>query len=131
MAYVSKDDKVKIVAAVKAVLPKGWKASFRVEHYSRIICTISAAPFNLADKFDGENIKRGYIQCPDYIDVNTYHPNSYSRDAEFTATLNAIIAALNTDNHDNSDIMTDYFDVGHYIGLRFGKYDKPFINNSK
>jgi hypothetical protein len=37
---------------------------------------------------------------------------------------------MNTGNWNRSDIMTDYFDVGHYIDLTFGTWDKPFQNTS-
>jgi hypothetical protein len=29
-------------------------------------------------------------------------------------------------NHDNSDIMTDYFDVGWYVNIYVGKWNKPY-----
>jgi hypothetical protein len=29
-------------------------------------------------------------------------------------------------NHDNSDIMTDYFDVGWYCDINIGKWDRPY-----
>ena len=29
-------------------------------------------------------------------------------------------------NHNNSDISTDYFDVGWYIDINIGKWDKPY-----
>ena len=41
-----------------------------------------------------------------------------------------MIQALNTDNHDNSDIQTDYFDVGHYVELNIGTWEKPYEINS-
>jgi len=37
---------------------------------------------------------------------------------------------MNEGNHDNSDIMTDYFDVGWYISVRLGKWDKPYVVNA-
>jgi hypothetical protein len=30
-----------------------------------------------------------------------------------------------TGNHDRSDSQTDYFDVGWYIEIQFGQWDKP------
>jgi hypothetical protein len=29
-------------------------------------------------------------------------------------------------NHDRSDSMTDYFDVGWYISINVGKWNKPY-----
>lgn len=119
MAYVSKQDKIKIVNAVKAVLPKGWKATFAIRHYSTIVCTIRSAPVDLKKVFDTDE---------NHYDVNHYHYEKHTKDPEIVKILDKIVNALNTDNYDNSDIMTDYFDVGHYIDLRFGEWDKPFVN---
>lgn len=34
-------------------------------------------------------------------------------------------------NWDKSDIITDYFNVDHYVDIEIGSYDKPFKNTSK
>jgi hypothetical protein len=34
---------------------------------------------------------------------------------------------MNMGNHDNSDIMTDYFDVGWYVDVNIGLWNKPYI----
>ncbi len=31
-----------------------------------------------------------------------------------------------TDLYDNSDIMTDYFDVAWYVDINIGKWNKPY-----
>lgn len=125
MAYVSKEIKAKIVTEVKKVLPADWKATFAVRHHSTIVMTVRSAPFDLAAKFyQAKN-------HPDYCDVNHYHFAKSTPDQNLAATLEKIIDALNTDNYDNSDVMTDYFDVGHYVDLRFGEWGKPFINTLK
>lgn len=47
--------------------------------------------------------------------------------ADHDANLTRLLwIALNTDNYDNSDVQTGYFDVGHYVELRIGRWDKPF-----
>jgi hypothetical protein len=33
---------------------------------------------------------------------------------------------MNDGNHDNSDIQSDYFDVGWYISINVGRWDKPY-----
>lgn len=122
MAYMNKDKKAKIVEAVKAVLPKGWKVTFKVIHYSTIRCTVRSGPFVLADVLDLTEweLENGHK------DLNTYHHERYCKTPEFKKVVGDIIDALNTDNYNNSDIMTDYFDVGHYIDLHFGDHAKPF-----
>lgn len=44
MAYMNQELKKEIVAEVKKVLPKGWKVSFKVEHHSKLICTVKEMP---------------------------------------------------------------------------------------
>jgi len=41
--------------------------------------------------------------------------------------LNELKAAMMEGNHNNSDIQTDYFDVGWYISIDIGKWDKPYV----
>lgn len=127
MAYVPKEKKAKIVAAVKAVLPKGWKVTFAVRHHSTIVCTVRSAPLDLAEEFPAykERLNNGFML--DHLDINHYHINErMAPNQNLRLCLQRIVDALNTDNYNNSDVMTDYFDVGHYVDLRFGEWDKPF-----
>jgi len=40
-------------------------------------------------------------------------------------------AMLGVDYYNNSDIMTDYFDVSHYIYIEIGRWDKPYVLKQK
>ena len=40
--------------------------------------------------------------------------------------LTKVIRVLNGGNHDNSDAMVDYFDVGWYVDVRFGRWKNPY-----
>lgn len=122
MAYMNQKKKAKIVAEVKKVLPKGWKATFAVYNYSTLRCTIRSAPLDLKETFHRAR------EDWDFLTINTYHAEKQCKNKETAEILEKIIDALNTDNYDRSDIMTDYFDVGHYIDLQFGSWDKPFVN---
>lgn len=129
MAYVNKEKKAKIVAAVKAVLPKGWKATFSVRNYSGIVCTIRSAPLDLAQEFPGYVTEDKELT---HVDINHYYINErMTPNQNLRLCLQRIADALNTDNYNNSDVMTDYFDVGHYVDLRFGEWDKPFKDSRK
>jgi len=35
--------------------------------------------------------------------------------------------AMNVGNYDRSDMQSDYFDVGFYIDINVGNWDKPYI----
>lgn len=125
MAYVDQAKKQKIAAALKRVVPAGWKYSLAVDHHSTIVMTISSAPFDLIGAYTGNE----YFdpKKTTHIQVNTCHPRSGLADECVADVFEKIVDALNTDNHDNSDSITDYFDVGHYVSLNLGRWNKPFM----
>jgi hypothetical protein len=120
MAYVNQEKKQKIAAALKLVVPAGWKYSLAVRNHSTIVCTISKAPVDLIAAFQPERPTTS-------IDVNVYYVGTHCKDAATAEILQKIVDALNTDNFDKSDIMTDYFNVGHYVDLNIGRWDRPFV----
>jgi hypothetical protein len=125
MAYMNQEKKSKIAAALKQVVPAGWKYSLAVRHHSSIVMTISAAPVDLI----GAHKKSEYFDpaTETYTTVNNYHFRSHLADQSVADTFEKIFAALNIDNFDESDIMTDYFHVGHYVDLNIGSWNKPFM----
>lgn len=128
MAYVSKEKKAILVAAVKAALPKGWKATFSVRHASTFIVTIRSAPLDLASEFPGQ-VHDGKL---DDLSIQPYHIREVEkRNVGLALNLKQIQDAIDSENYNNSDIMTDYFDVGYYTDLRFGEWDKPFKDSRK
>ncbi len=122
MAWMNQEKKAKIASALKEIMPKNWKYSLRVDHHSTIILTINQADINLLGT-DPYALKEGYR------DINRYYPEKHFS-GKTLDLFKKIIMALNIDNYDNSDIMTDYFDVGHYVNIKIGRFDKPFINTS-
>ncbi len=132
MAYVSKEKKAKIVAAVKAAMPKSWKATFAVRNGSGIVMTIKSTPFTLENLFGKEACEAmseyHYIDgVLGHVDVNHRYLDRHIKNKDALEVLEKVVKALDTDNYNNSDIMTDYFDVGHYIELQFGSYDKAYV----
>ena len=126
----------KIAAALKAVMPKGWKYSLGVDNHSTIVLTIASAPVDLIaeaqkvvkSRLLDWQIAQGYADKtkPTEMSVNHYH-----LDGAFTgallATFKKIVAALNLDNHDRSDLQSDHFDVGHYVEINVGAWNKAFV----
>ena len=129
MAYVDQEKKAKIAAALKMVIPKTWKWSLAVRNHSTIVLTIASANIDLIGAwYDMPENKRkcdGYGK-PTHLQVNR-HWLSSDWPESLLPVLTAVCAALNTDNHDRSDLMTDYFDVGHYVDFDLGRWNKPFI----
>lgn len=120
MAYVSKEKKAKIVSAFKNLnLPKCWKVSFSVDNHSTIVATIMKAPSFVKDDFIS-------MSSNDRLYVNHYHLDKCFKGKTFEILQN-LIDVMNIDNYDKSDIMSDYHDVGHYVQIQFGKWNKPCV----
>lgn len=133
MAYMSQEKKAQIAASLKPIMPKSWKWSLAVNNHSTIVLTITSAPVDLIaesmrvhnDYYAGRE-ESVWLTKPDHMDVNHYYLDK-AFDGDLLVTFKKILAALNTDNHDNSDVMTDYFDVGHYVDIQVGRWNKPFV----
>jgi len=123
MAYMNQEKKKKLAPTIKQVLKKhNMKGSLSVNNYSSLRLTLQSGPidFKYTDR-NGETIRN----------INEYWYQDHFKDnPEALAFLSEVIPAMNNGNHDNSDIMTDYFDVGWYITVSLGKYDKPYIVNN-
>lgn len=115
MAYMNQEKKAKIAAELKKVVPLDWKYSLAVENHSSLRMTVRSAPIDLG----GLNS----------LTINEFYPEN-AFEGELLEIIKRIIEALNTGNHNNSDIQTDYFDVGHYVHLQFGAWNKPFVCSS-
>ena len=126
MAYMNQEKKAIIAAALKKVMPKDWKYSLRCDRYS-ITCTISAAPVDLIKLNAGDH----YDTANGYLQLNKYYMHQWCTDKAVADALVAIRTAMDTGNWDRSDIMTDYFDVGHYVHIHVGRWDKPFVCTAK
>lgn len=117
MAYMSQSKKAAIAPKVKAILKKyGMKGSLAVRNYSTLVLNLKSGPLDLVT---GENTKWGYSQ------INQYWLESHWQGKELKF-LQEVKAAMNDGNHDNSDSMVDYFDVGWYININAGQWDKPY-----
>jgi hypothetical protein len=127
MAYMNQEKKAKIAAALKNVVPKGWKYSLAVRNHSSIVMNIKSAPVDLVKAFGGDDYISAYSgQHVYYADVNPYHYRNHLGDHdELKDVFDKIFEALNIDNFDESDIMTDYFHVGHYVNVNVGSFNKP------
>lgn len=113
MAYINQQDKARLAPGIKAVLKKhNIKGSIAIRNHMVLVVTLSSGAIDF-----------GTTQH----DVNTYHIECHYEDnkpaLEF---LKELKAAMMVGNHDNSDVMTDYFDVGWYIDINIGKWDKPY-----
>jgi len=122
-----------IQAELKEKFPE-CKFSVTTKHGLEIAVALMAAP---ASPFASLNTVNGYEHSGKYAQLNHYHikqdwagnwiSNGYYLTEQAVEMLNAVIEIGNRENWDNSDLMTDYFDVNYYFHLNIGKWDKPFI----
>lgn len=132
MAYMSQERKAQLAPAIKAICKKhGVKASIAVRHHSTLMVTIKQGSIDFIGNFNrvcAANPRPAHLPfqpATKSIDVNTYWFQEHF-DGDALAFLQELIAAMNNGNHDRSDIQTDYFDVGWYVDVSIGRWDKPY-----
>lgn len=138
MAYMSQEMKKELAPAIKAVLKKyNVKGSISVDNYSSLVVTLKEGALDFigdANEYNKEYAdRRGerFYEVKDHYQVNTYYAAERAINKKIGLFFKELIAAMNGKgtkiaNHDNSDIMTDYFDVGWYVNVNVGKWDKPY-----
>lgn len=133
MAYMSQEKKSKIAPQVKKVLKKyGIKGSLAVRNHSTLVLNLKSGKIDFignSNKVCGNDfyqVSKGFKpNTTGYCDVNPYWFKEHY-DGEAKAFLSEVLAAMNNGNHNNSDIQTDYFDVGWYVSVNIGKWNNPY-----
>ena len=137
MAYVSQDRKKSLAPAIKAVLKKyGVKGTLAVRHHSTLVLNIKSGPIDFIENYIKTDADKpyaktmsadqiAYIRNNKCLDVNPYwYQEHFSGKA--VSFLKEVFTAMNKGNHDNSDVQTDYFDVGWYVDVNIGQWNKPY-----
>ena len=137
MAYFNQERKQQKSPAIKAILKKyGVKGSLAVRNHSTFVLNIKSGSIDFienyiktdADKHYGNKMSQDqidYIRNNKALDVNPYwYQEHYTGKA--LSFLKEVFKAMNAGNHDNSDIQTDYFDVGWYVDVNIGQWNKPY-----
>lgn len=132
MAYMSQEKKAKIAPVVKAILKKyGVKGSLAVRHHSTLVLNIKSGNIDFIANYN-ETVggRPGGFRLGSAA-VGSLSVNPYWYKEHFTGkALNffeEIFTAMNNGNHDRSDSMTDYFDVGWYVDVNVGQWNKPYV----
>ena len=138
MAYMSQERKQQLTPAIKAVLKKyGVKGTLAVRNHSTLMLTLKSGKINFIENFietdskvmHGRKMSQDqidYIRKNQSVDVNPYwyHEHFSGKAKDF---LKDVLTVMNKGNHDTSDIQTDYFDVGWYVDVNIGKWNKPYV----
>jgi hypothetical protein len=132
MAYMSQERKAQLAPAIRAVLKKyRLKGSISVDHSSTLVVTIRAGAIDFVSNSNqvaeakGHHLRPNYRPAKDSLDVNPYWYQEHF-DGTALACLQELLPAMNAGNHDRSDAMTDYFDVGWYVTVRIGSWNRPY-----
>lgn len=139
MAYMCQGKKKALAPAIKAVLSKyGVKGSISVDNHSSLVVTLKEGVLDFigdANAYNKEHAERRgdrFYEIKDNYQANPYYAGERAVNKKIGSFFKELVDAMNGkgsafENHDNSDIMTDYFDVGWYININVGKWDKPYV----
>jgi hypothetical protein len=121
MAYMSQEKKAKIAPAVKAILKKyNVKGSLAVRNHSTLVLNVKQGAVDfIKDYGNDESAAKFGIQVNPYW----FQEHFTGKSKEFLAE---VLAAMNDGNHDRSDAMVDYFDVGWYVDVNIGNWKQPY-----
>jgi len=130
MAFMSKERKAEIAPAVKTILNRyGLNGTLSVRDHSTLVLTIRSGEIDFITNYrDAIMADRGRIepwQLTDHIEVNHYHV-AREFTGEACEAITALVVAMNNGNWDKSDVMTDYFNVGWYIDVKIGTWNKAY-----
>jgi len=134
MAYMSQENKAKIAPKIKAILAKyKVKGSLAVRNHMTLCLNLKSGSIDFianSNKVCGNShyqVARGFKPSTSgYDQVNPYHFTDHY-DGKALAFMQEVFAAMNEGNHDHSDIQSDYFNVGWYVDVNIGKWDKQYI----
>lgn len=125
MAYMNQEKKAKLAPQIKEICKKyGIKATLSINHHMTLNLNITSGKID----FLSSGKRCGSIGSANTEVDFTVNPYWYHQhfDNEALAFLTEVHQAMNVGNHDNSDPMTDYFDVGWYAHVNLGRWNKPY-----
>jgi hypothetical protein len=137
MAYFNQERKSQRAPAIKAILKKyKVKGTLAVRNHSTFVLNIKSGAIDFIENYIETDNEKHYgnkmsdaqvaqIRNNKSLDVNPYwYQEHFSGKSK--SFLTEVLAAMNGGNHNNSDVQTDYFDVGWYVDVNIGSWDKPY-----
>lgn len=118
MAYIDQARKKKIAPVIKDICTRyRVKGRLSINDHSTLVLNVSSGKID----FIGNREQMGALPGDNYINVNPYwYKKDFSGIAEKFIT--EVMAAMNDGN-----IQADCFDVGWYVKVNIGRWDKPYI----
>jgi len=138
MAYISQEDKKALAPAIKAVLKKyGVKGSIAINHHSSLVVNIKSGVLDFlgaSQKYNDHRAEwawRHAHKVGGYLQVNTSWCEQWMEEigeTKISKFYGELIKAMKgTGWYNNSDIMTDYFDIAYYTDINIGKWNKDYV----
>ena len=125
MAWMSQAKKKVIAANLKeAMKGTGMKYSLAVRNHSTLVLTFISGPVDFRKDFT-ERVRDINPNEPYHYSVNPYWFTEHLQGKSLDIVKKAYTCLMDG-NHDRSDIQTDYFDVGWYVDINVGTWDKPY-----
>jgi hypothetical protein len=133
MAYMSQENKASKAPAIKAILKKyNCKGTLSINNYSTLVLTIPQGSIDFLgnhkemDQYNNR-FETNYVPYePTYLNVCVPHYIDKHYSGTALSFLKEIIEVMMQGNHNNSDSQSDYFDIGFYIDINIGKWNKPY-----
>ena len=135
MAYISTDDVKHIRNELKKELPQ-YKFSVVRDHHSSVSIALMKGPaFNDYEYFDRYNntITTANLSDGEHHQINQFHLEDFygKENADILSKIDTISRTAPAKNggkvwYNDSDIMTDYFDIAYYVHISVGKWNKPY-----
>lgn len=123
MAYFTQEQKKEMAPAIKRILKKyDMKGTLSIRHHSTVCLNLKSGSLDILTDY-----KQDTPDIQNITNCSISHNNRFSGQCE--KFIGEILDVLYTGNHDDSDIMTDYFNVGWYVSVKIGSWDKPYIYN--
>lgn len=110
MAYISAEHAKEIRNNLKQAFPQ-FKFSVRCHRASSLEVSILSGPVRFTNE--------------DYHQINHYHLHRYDN----SPILESMIKIINKENWNKSDRASDHFDVGFWLEIQQGQYNKPYQLN--
>lgn len=116
MAYINKDQVAQKRAELKKAFPDCKFSVRKNAHSSTLQISLLRSKIEVRT-----NLSEGVQSLNSYWLKESEHLNDYGK-----KLFQEVKRVANRGNHDNSDPMTDYFDVGWYLDLSIGDYGRPY-----
>ena len=132
MAFMNQEKKALLAPAIKAILKKyGVKGSLAVDNYSSLVLNLKSGPIDFIKNYDETVSKRPGGTRQLMGDSKSLQVNTYWYDEQYSGVakefLREVITAMKVGNWNKSQIEVDYFDVGWYVNVNVGRWNKPYV----